>query len=199
MPRGFGSAFSGEAALPAQVKDRCCCEGWPSTVHSGRSHGHGRRGRARANVELAVDALQAMFDGGGRQAENAGNLRIALAVGEPGQHLGLARAEPEGDNVRGPDAKLALAQQQERPTAVAQDLNREAPAVAFDDEWPQRRDGSVNVSPWRRNQPSIGAGSALRSLQRKCEVSRSRARALIWRMRLPGPSRMAARPLASRP
>src|SRR3989442_751355 len=84
-----------------------------------------------------------MLDGGGRQAENAGDLRIALAVGEPGQNLGLARTEPERDDVRGRDAKLALAQQQERPTAVAQDLNRETSAVAFSNEWPQRRDGSV--------------------------------------------------------
>src|SRR4029434_10675153 len=103
-------------------------QSWASAVHAGRRHRHGRRGRARTDVELAVDPLQAMLDGGGRQAENAGDLRIALAVGEPGQHLGLTRTEPERGNVRGRDAKLAFARQQEGPAMAPQPLNRKAPA-----------------------------------------------------------------------
>src|SRR3954470_7437387 len=129
--------------VPADARILCRCKGRLSAVHSGRGHSQGRRSRAGADVELAVDPLQAMLDGGVRQPGNAGDLPMALAVAEPGQNLGLARAEPERGDVRGRDAKLALAQQQERPTAVAQDLNRETSAVAFSNEWPQRRNGSI--------------------------------------------------------
>ena len=92
-------------------------------------HGHpapadgvlGEAGDA-VDVELAHDALAMAFDGADAQVEAAGNLLVAQAVGDLGEHLALARGKLAGSFL--PDAVHELVEGQPRDLRAEEGLAR---------------------------------------------------------------------------
>src|SRR5262249_25508319 len=98
---------------------------------SGREDGEGAGGggRARLDAELPQHVLEVLVDRAPADAQDRRDVAVGLALGNPGQDLGLAATQPERFQPLGPERAVLLGQEQQALLALEHQAHGELAAV----------------------------------------------------------------------